>query len=225
MAFPDTGRPGAMVPIPREADLLLARLAAAGIPTPPPNEGRADLALNAQDVQAFEAWRQTLAPDGGRRWISVGPGGKQPVNFWPIDRYEQLIRRLIDRYDIWPVIFPAVYILGGRALAGPNGGGLLVFTSKTGIPDFIGYIAVGTTVWMWQNVVLWNVGFALREEQLRGTLESNWLSPTWRFSFLIGNSVTHMFSMLVFLAIAAFEFIVFFGVHIQGNPLLALPAP
>jgi ADP-heptose:LPS heptosyltransferase len=46
-----------------------------------------------------------LAPDGGRQWISVGPGGKQPVNFWPIDRYEALVRRLIDAYDIWPVIF------------------------------------------------------------------------------------------------------------------------
>jgi heptosyltransferase III len=103
---PVTVRPGEpMAPIPREADMLLARLAAAGIPTPPPNHGRVDLALNATDILAFEAWRKTLAPDGGRQWISVGPGGKQPVNFWPIDRYEKLIGRLIDRFDIWPVIF------------------------------------------------------------------------------------------------------------------------
>jgi ADP-heptose:LPS heptosyltransferase len=101
--FPATSTP--MVPIPREADMLLARLAAAGIPTPPPNHGRVDLALNAQDIQAFEAWRNTLPSDGGRRWISVGPGGKKPVSFWPIERYEQLIRRLIDQFDVWPVIF------------------------------------------------------------------------------------------------------------------------
>jgi heptosyltransferase-3 len=85
--------------------MLLARLTAAGIPTPPLDHGRADLALNSQDEQLFQAWRTTLAPDGGRQWISVGPGGKKPVNFWPIDRYEQLIRRLIDAYDVWPVIF------------------------------------------------------------------------------------------------------------------------
>ncbi len=83
---------------------------------------------------------------------------------------------------IWPLIFPMMYILTARALAGPNGSGLAVFMKTTGASDFIGYIVVGTTVWMWQNIVLWDIGFALRNEQMRGTLESNWLSPTWRFS-------------------------------------------
>ena len=82
---------------------------------------------------------------------------------------------------VWPVIFPAVYILIGRALAGPDGSGLALFKQVAGTNDFLGYIAIGTTIWMWQNVVLWGVGFTLREDQLRGTLESNWLSPTWRF--------------------------------------------
>ncbi len=72
---------------------------------------------------------------------------------------------------IWPLIFPLAYILSARALAGPDGSGLLLFTTRTGISDYMGYIAVGTTIWMWQNVVLWNVGFALRNEQMRGTLE------------------------------------------------------
>ena len=93
---------------------------------------------------------------------------------------------------IWPVIFPAMYIFGARALAGPDGSGLAMFPAPGREMDFIGYIAVGTTVWMWQNTVLWGVGFALRDEQMRGTLESNWLTPTFRFSFLIGNSVSQL---------------------------------
>jgi ABC-2 type transport system permease protein len=123
---------------------------------------------------------------------------------------------------VWPFIFPAAYILGGRALAGPDGSGLLLFKQAAGTNDFLGYIAVGTTIWMWQNIVLWNVGFALREEQLRGTLESNWLSPTWRFSFLLGSSMTQMFTMLIFMAISAAEFSLIYGVHFHGNPLLIL---
>jgi ABC-2 type transport system permease protein len=123
---------------------------------------------------------------------------------------------------IWPFIFPAAYILGGRALAGPDGSGLILFKQAAGINDFLGYIAVGTTIWMWQNIVLWNVGFALREEQLRGTLESDWLSPTWRFSFLLGSSMTQMISMLIFLAVAAAEFSLIYGVRYHGNPLLIL---
>jgi len=123
---------------------------------------------------------------------------------------------------IWPVIFPAVYILGARALAGPDGRGLAAFVQATGIQDYIGYIVVGTTVWMWQNIVLWEVGTSLREEQLRGTLESNWLTPTWRFSFLLGSSASQLIEMILFLGISYIEFSLLFGVQFQGNPLLAL---
>lgn len=123
---------------------------------------------------------------------------------------------------IWPVIFPAAYILSGRALAGPDGGGLTLFQQVAGTDNFLGYIAIGTTVWMWQNVVLWNVGFTLRNEQLRGTLESNWLSPTWRFSYLIGSSVVHFASMLIFILVSLLEFGLFFGVRFHGSFNLAL---
>ena len=94
----DGAHPARSRPAPGQAD-------GGGNPDAAAQPGRVDLALNAQDVQAFDAWRKTLAPDAGRQWISVGPGGKKPVNFWPIDRYEQLVRRLIERYDIWPVVF------------------------------------------------------------------------------------------------------------------------
>ncbi len=121
---------------------------------------------------------------------------------------------------IWPLIFPLAYIMSARALSGPDGAGLAVFTGRTGITDYLGYIAVGTTVWMWQNVVLWGVGFALRNEQMRGTLESNWMTPTWRFAFLLGPSAVHLVNMVLFLAVSAIEFSLFFGVRLNGNPLL-----
>jgi ABC-2 type transport system permease protein len=119
---------------------------------------------------------------------------------------------------IWPLIFPAAYLLTGRALAGPDGSGLAVFRQATGINDFVGYIGVGTTIWMWQNVVLWNVGYALRDEQMQGTLESNWLSPTWRFSFLLGSSLVQFLNMVVFILVAFAEFSLLLGVRFQGSP-------
>lgn len=123
---------------------------------------------------------------------------------------------------IWPIIFPAAYILSSRALAGPDGSGLALFQATAGTTDIIGFIGIGTTIWMWQNVVLWNVGFALREEQLRGTLESNWLSPTWRFSFLLGSTLTQVISMLIFLGVSALEFTLLLGARFNGNPLLVV---
>lgn len=146
--------------------------------------------------------------------------------FWGVARKEWIIFRRYPSWIlalfIWPVIFPAVYVFTARALAGPNGGGMVIFNQATGTPDYLGYIAIGTTVWMWQNVVLWNVGFALRDEQLRGTLESNWLSPTWRYSFLLGSSMTQLVTMCLFLAVSALEFWLFFGVRYHGNLGLVL---
>jgi ABC-2 type transport system permease protein len=123
---------------------------------------------------------------------------------------------------IWPIIFPLSYVLTAQALSGRDGSGMAQFQAATGLHDYIGYIAIGTTIWMWQNVVLWNVGFSLRNEQLRGTLESNWLSPTWRFAYLLGSSAPQLLSMLMFLAVSAIEFALFLGVRFQGNFWLVL---
>src|SRR5512140_1017755 len=141
--------------------------------------------------------------------------------FWAVVRREWMI---FTRYPswiislfIWPLIFPMAYLLTARALSGPDGSGLAQFQNSTGISDYIGYIAVGTTIWMWQNVVLWNVGYALRNEQMRGTLESSWLSPTWRFAYLLGSSIPQLGSMLFFLLISGLEFSLLFGVHFGGS--------
>ncbi|CAG0933050.1 Linearmycin resistance permease protein LnrN [Thermoflexales bacterium] len=123
---------------------------------------------------------------------------------------------------IWPVIFPMAYILSSQALAGPTSGGLQIFQRNAGTTDVVGYIVIGTIIWMWQNIVLWNVGFALREEQLRGTLESSWMSPSWRFSLLLGNSVVQMLVMLIFIGVSLVEFTVFYGVRFNGDPLLVV---
>ncbi|MBI3174234.1 MAG: ABC transporter permease [Chloroflexi bacterium] len=123
---------------------------------------------------------------------------------------------------IWPIIFPMGYILTARALSGVDGSGLTQFQINTGLTEYVGYMAVGTMIWMWQNVVLWNVGGALRNEQMRGTLESNWLSPTWRFAYLLGASVPQLISMLVMLLVSGLEYAFLFGVKFQGSLPLTL---
>jgi len=156
----------------------------------------------------------------------------QPGFLSDVRAFAAIIRRewtIFTRYPswiialfIWPLIFPMMYILTARALSGPDGSGLSVFMQLTGASDFIGYIIVGTTVWMWQNIVLWDVGFALRNEQMRGTLESNWLSPTWRFSYLLGHTGPQIVSMAMFIAITALEFGLLFGVRLNGSVWMIL---
>lgn len=123
---------------------------------------------------------------------------------------------------IWPVIFPMGYILTARALSGVDGSGLTTFQNTTGLNEYVGYIAVGTMIWMWQNIVLWAVGYSLRNEQMRGTLESNWLSPTWRFAYLLGSSIPQMVSMLMLMLVSGLEYAFIFKVDFSGSLWLTL---
>src|SRR5574340_1579584 len=108
-------------------------------------------------------------------------GHKSPLNslraLWAVVRREWLI---FVRYPswiislfIWPVIFPLSYVLTARALSGRDGAGLAQFQAAVGMQDTIGFIVIGTTIWMWQNVVLWNVGFSLRKDRKSTRLNSS----------------------------------------------------
>jgi len=106
--FPDFEAPrpaSGFARVPQEADLLLARLAADGIAVPAPGEADVRLPIGAAAQDEAARFRQGLAPDGGRTWISTSPGTKQAVNRWPLERYEEVLRALIARWDVWPVVF------------------------------------------------------------------------------------------------------------------------
>ncbi|WP_322507417.1 ABC transporter permease [Anaerolinea sp.] len=128
----------------------------------------------------------------------------------------------IIAFIIWPILFPATYIFSSFALAGPGGSGVARFLEVAGTENFLGYIVVGTTVWMWANTMLWNVGFALRGEQMRGTLESNWMTPTSHFFFLLGSGPVHAASTLMFFLFTVVEFRLFFHLTFDANLLSLL---
>src|SRR6266540_5155233 len=120
---------------------------------------------------------------------------------------------------IWPVLFPLGYIFTAKALGGPNGTALESFQRLTGTADYISFIVVGSVLWMWLNMTLWDVGMYLRGEQMHGTLESNWLCPTWRVSLMLGGALSKLATSLLFMAISLLEFRLVFGVQVLGGNL------
>jgi ABC-2 type transport system permease protein len=54
---------------------------------------------------------------------------------------------------------------------------------------------------------------------MRGTLESNWLSPTFRFFFLVGNSVSQLLTMLLYMSVSFIQFALIYGMQFHVNPL------
>jgi len=88
-----------------EADLLLQRLGRSGIEIPPEQQGNVYVATGEDEEKTVNQWLAGLPYDGGRDWVAIGVGSKMAVKRWPIVRYRKVVDALIEKYDIWPVLF------------------------------------------------------------------------------------------------------------------------
>lgn len=118
---------------------------------------------------------------------------------------------------IWPLIFPLAYVLSAVGMAGPDRSGFAAFNAQAGTSNYVGFIVIGTMAWMWVNITMWTYGTFLREEQMRGTLESNWLCPINKFDLLIGGGVMPLLQSLVITIVSIVEYRFIYGVHFGGN--------
>ncbi len=94
-----------MPEVPRVADSLLDRLRVVGLTPPPAGQGRVDINIGERERANVERWLSGLPDDGGSRWLAIGPGSNMPCKIWPLERYLEVAKRLIDEYDLWPVVF------------------------------------------------------------------------------------------------------------------------
>jgi heptosyltransferase III len=101
--LPARSRP--LVVLRHETDALVARLAIDGIAVPKPGEAKMDLGLGGTEEAEVRGWLEHVSEDRGREWIGVGPGSKMAAKRWPIERFEGAVQKLIDEFDVWPVIF------------------------------------------------------------------------------------------------------------------------
>jgi ABC-2 type transport system permease protein len=106
---------------------------------------------------------------------------------------------------ISPFLFVLPYILGARALAGPNSSGLGAFSQITGTDNYIVYIIIGSALWLWLNGMLWDIGHIVRTEQWQGTLEQLWVCPIPKTYLLIGGGLMHTAINFFYSLIIAFE--------------------
>lgn len=95
----------ALARVDSEAELLLRRLDGAGLTLPALDRARIDLALQPSELDAVETWRKAMPGEMGRPWVAVAPGSNLQSKLWPRARYQAVIQALIDRHDVWPVVF------------------------------------------------------------------------------------------------------------------------
>lgn len=91
-------------------------------------------------------------------------------------------------YLVLPFLFTLLIFGMGQFVGGSNAASN--FASRTGTNNVLVYEVLGSAVWMTSWIVVEDVGVALRDEQMKGTLEQNFLAPVNRFTLLIGLSLT-----------------------------------
>jgi ABC-2 type transport system permease protein len=112
----------------------------------------------------------------------------------------------------WPVILPASWVLMGRAYSGNDPQALAAFAERAGSTNIAVFVFVGYAMYNWLSVLLWGPGTALRQEQLRGTLEAVFVTPTSRLVALFGPGVAALLPMAVVFASNLVALRVFFGI-------------
>ena len=80
----------------------------------------------------------------------------------------------------WPVLLPASYVLMGQAFSGSDPRAIAAFAERSGTAEIAGFVFVGYAMYMWLSSILWGPGTALRTEQMRGSLEAIFVTPTSR---------------------------------------------
>lgn len=92
---------------------------------------------------------------------------------------------------IIPYFIMGMVVAMGVSVGGQNAFGN--FAAQTGSTlNPVVYLMIGTGVWMISWIVLESLGTSLREEQMKGTLEQNFLAPINRFYLLIGQALSQI---------------------------------
>ena len=128
---------------------------------------------------------------------------------------------------IIPYLLTSLVIAMGTSVAGPQA--FANFAAQTGsdLNPFV-FLIIGAGVWMVSWVVMEGIGTLLREEQMKGTLEQNFLAPINRFLLLVGTALSQIVitsllfagvvgvSVLVLAPQAALGLLVSFGILMIG---------
>jgi ABC-2 type transport system permease protein len=112
----------------------------------------------------------------------------------------------------WPVMLPASWVLMGHAYSGNDPQALAAFAERAGSTNVAGFVFVGYAMYMWLSSLLWGAGTALRQEQVRGSLEVVFVTPVSRLVPLFGPGVATLIPMSLTFVVMGVALWLFFGV-------------
>jgi ABC-2 type transport system permease protein len=137
----------------------------------------------------------------------------------------RLLRRYPGRFLgflFWPIALPLAYVYQAQGYAGGSQAAVNAFAQRAGTAEIAGFLFLGWAAYMWISMILWGPGTALREEQVRGSLEALFMTPVSRLVILFGPVVSQLVWALWMFAVVGGALTLLFGLAI--SPLAALRA-
>ena len=138
---------------------------------------------------------------------------------WPerIRTFWSMSWKTILEFSRYPIAFVALFaqvflIMGMFLLATVSFVG--ASTSPEAAAALPAFLAYGLVLNLFLGFTLWEIGFSIREEQVRGTLESLYLSPANKFA----NLVSLIFAILLWTAVMCVAAVIVVGTVVGGLP-------
>jgi len=126
---------------------------------------------------------------------------------------------LVASVLFWPLLLPAVYVAQATAFGAADPRALEAFAARAGTAQVAGFVFVGWSTYLWLSRVLWGPGTSLRTEQLRGSLESVFLTPAPRAVVVLAPAVAALVPALLDFTVMAVALRVGFGVELAPQAL------
>ncbi len=92
---------------------------------------------------------------------------------------------------IIPYFLTALVVAMGVSVGGTNAFGNFASQTGSSLNPFV-FLMIGSGVWMISWLILESIGTSLRDEQIKGTLEQNFLAPINRFLLLVGTALSQI---------------------------------
>ncbi|MBO0887523.1 ABC transporter permease [Candidatus Bathyarchaeota archaeon] len=102
---------------------------------------------------------------------------------------------------IIPYFLTGMVVAMGTSVVGSNATSNFSANTGSSLNPFV-YLMIGAGVWMISWMVLEGIGTSLREEQIKGTLEQNFLAPINRFLLLVGTALAQIVvTVIIFMSV------------------------
>lgn len=89
-----------------ESDFFLRALGGQGVSVPKVGKGCMDLGLSDVEDSELRTWLTSINQEQlPKRSIAVGVGSKMQSKLWPTDRYQSVLRQLIENHQVEPIFF------------------------------------------------------------------------------------------------------------------------